>query len=411
MLSGTRRLRSSADPDVRGTLVPTSSFAVCDNPANYLARRSWVVDWESAVDSPRKREDVTTLEERTPTLDVDGAAAGRRGSPYAELSRRIKEAGLLDRRRGHYALAIAALGGLLVAALVAFVLIGDSWWQLPVAAVLAVVFTQLGFLGHDAGHRQIFSSRRANDSVGLLAGTLLIGMSFSWWLGKHNRHHSHPNQVDADPDIGAGVLAWTPEQAASRGSVGRAFARHQGYLFFPLLLLEGLNLHVASLRAVFARGGKRHLTETALLLAHFAGGLTLLLLVLSPVRAVVFLIVQQGLFGLYLGCSFAPNHKGMPILSSDTHLDYLRRQVLTSRNVRPGWMTDVVLGGLNYQIEHHLFPSMPRPNLRRCRPLVRKFCRERGLPYCETSALRSYALAVRYLNRTGQTKTQPVAAM
>ena len=237
-----------------------------------------------------------------------------------------------------------------------------------------MVFTQLGFLGHDAGHRQIFSSRRANDSVGLLAGTLLIGMSFSWWLGKHNRHHSHPNQVDADPDIGAGVLAWTPEQAASRGSVGRAFARHQGYLFFPLLLLEGLNLHVASLRAVFARGGRRHLTETALLLAHFAGGLTLLLLVLSPVRAVVFLIVQQGLFGLYLGCSFAPNHKGMPILSGDTHLDYLRRQVLTSRNVRPGWMTDVVLGGLNYQIEHHLFPSMPRPNLRRCRPLVRAFC-------------------------------------
>ncbi len=237
---------------MRGSLVPTSSFAVCDNPANYLARRLRVVDWESAVDSPRKREDVTTLEERTPTLDADGAAAGRRGSPYAELSRRIKEAGLLDRRRGYYALAIAALGGLLVAALVAFVLIGDSWWQLTVAAVLAVVFTQLGFLGHDAGHRQIFSSRRANDSVGLLSGTLLIGMSFSWWLGKHNRHHSHPNQVDADPDIGAGVLAWTPEQAASRGSVGRAFARHQGYLFFPLLLLEGLNLHVASLRAVFA---------------------------------------------------------------------------------------------------------------------------------------------------------------
>ena len=80
-------------------------------------------------------------------------------------------------------------------------------------------------------------------------------------------------------------------------------------------------------------------------------------LVLSPVKAVVFIIVQQGLFGLYLGCSFAPNHKGMPILDAADQSDFLRRQALTSRNVRGGWLTDFALGGLNYQIEHHLFPS------------------------------------------------------
>ncbi|MGZ4666500.1 MAG: fatty acid desaturase family protein [Frankiaceae bacterium] len=344
---------------------------------------------------------MTTQQERTSGAGLTGGATGRRGSHYAELSRRIKQAGLLDRRRGRYAATIAVVVGLLVAGLAAFVLLGDSWWQLSVAAFLSVVFTHLGFLGHDAGHRQIFASRRANDSLGLVVGNLLIGMSFSWWVGKHNRHHRHPNQVDADPDVGAGVLAWTPEQAAARGGFGRAMARHQGYLFFPLLLLEGLNLHVASLRAMFAGAGRRHLTEAVLLAAHFAGGLTLLLLVLSPLRAVVFLIVQQGLFGLYLGCSFAPNHKGMPMLGADTHLDFLRRQLLTSRNVRPGRVTDIALGGLNYQIEHHLFPSMPRPNLRRCRPLVRSFCSERGLPYCDASALSSYVQALRYLNRVG----------
>jgi len=124
--------------------------------------------------------------------------------------------------------------------------------------------------------------------------------------------------------------------------------------------------------------------------------------VLSPVRAVVFMIVQQGLFGLYLGCSFAPNHKGMPILDAADQCDFLRRQALTSRNVRGGWLTDFALGGLNYQIEHHLFPSMPRPNLRRSQALIEAFCRQRGVPYCQSSLAGSYAQALRHLNAVGR---------
>ena len=124
--------------------------------------------------------------------------------------------------------------------------------------------------------------------------------------------------------------------------------------------------------------GCRHRAwEAALLAVHFAAYLGAVFLVLPPVKAVVFILVQQGLFGFYLGCSFAPNHKGMPVLAASDKTDFLRRQVLTSRNVRGGWLTDFALGGLNYQIEHHLFPSMPRPNLRRAQPLVAAFCAER----------------------------------
>jgi fatty acid desaturase len=112
--------------------------------------------------------------------------------------------------------------------------------------------------------------------------------------------------------------------------------------------------------------------------------------------------VQQGLFGLYLGCSFAPNHKGMPILGATDHSDFLRRQVLTSRNVRGGWLTDLALGGLNYQIEHHLFPSMPRPNLRRSQPLIAAFCQQQDLPYCQSSLPGSYAQALRHLTAVGR---------
>jgi fatty acid desaturase len=328
---------------------------------------------------------------------------GVRGSDFADLLRQVKSAGLLSRRRGYYLVKMVTTGGLLAVALTAFVLVGDSWWQLVVAAVLAVVFTQIGFIGHDAGHRQIFNSGRANYLVGLLHGNLAIGLSYGWWVDKHNRHHAHPNTEDKDPDIDIGALAFTAGQArAKRGRVTRFIARHQRYLFFPLLLLEAVQLHVSSVQALGRRGMRHRGWEALLLSIHAAGYLTAVLLVLSPLKAAVFIVVQQALFGLYLGCAFAPNHKGMPMLSADDQTDFLRRQVLTSRNVRGSWLIDFALGGLNYQIEHHLFPSMPRPNLRKAQSLVRTFCQQHGLSYCETTLLRSYAQALQHLHQVGR---------
>ena len=328
-----------------------------------------------------------------------GHAATGRGSDFAELMRQVRAAGLLERRTGYYLTKIAVTGGLFVAAWALFVVLGDSWWQLAVAALLAVVFTQLGFLGHDAGHRQIFRTKRADDLAGLLLADLAIGLSYGWWVDKHNRHHAHPNTEDHDPDIDIGALAFTAAQArAKRGRVTRFIARHQRYLFFPLLLLESVQLHKSTVRAV-AGPGLRHRTWEILLLGlHTAGYLTAVLLVLSPLKAAVFIVVQQALFGLYLGCSFAPNHKGMPMLAANDRTDFLRRQVLTARNVRGNWLVDFALGGLNYQIEHHLFPSMPRPHLRRAQPLVRAFCLQHGVTYCETTLWRSYAQAIHHLH-------------
>jgi len=336
--------------------------------------------------------------------------APRRGSEYAELSRQVKQAGLLERRSAYYAWKIAITIAMLAAGWAAFVVVGDSWWQLAVAAFLAVAFTQIGFLGHDAGHRQVFSTRRANYVAGILLANLGIGLSYGWWLGKHNRHHAHPNQEGADPDIAISALAFTSARArASRGAARLVF-RYQAYLFFPMLLLEAVSLHVASARALTSRAARRRSWERALITIHAVGYLTVVFLVLSPVKAVVFMIVQQGLFGLYLGCSFAPNHKGMPVLDAGDRSDFLPRQVLTSRNVRGGWLTDFALGGLNYQIEHHLFPSMPRPNLRRSQPMIERFCRQRGIPYCQSSLTGSYTQALQHLNAVGRSARRAAAS-
>jgi len=325
-----------------------------------------------------------------------------RGSDYAELMRRIKGAGLLDRRLGYYLTKIIATGGLLVGGWVVFVLLGDSWWQLLVAGFLAFVFTQLGFIGHDAGHRQVFRSRRANYVLGLVHGNLAIGLSYGWWVDKHNRHHAHPNTEDRDPDIQIGALAFTAGQAGAKRGMTRFIARHQRYLFFPLLMLEAVQLHVSSVQALVRRELRNRTWEAVFLGLHAAGYLAMVLLVLSPLKAAVFIVVQQALFGLYLGCAFAPNHKGMPVLGADDRTDFLRRQVLTSRNVRGGPVVDFMLGGLNYQIEHHLFPSMPRPNLRRSQEYIRAFCHQHGVAYCETTLLRSYAQALRHLHDVGR---------
>ena len=341
----------------------------------------------------------------TPTALLPGrrdtGTSTARGSDYAALSRQVKQAGLLGRRPGYYTAKIATNLVLVGAGWVGFVLLGDSWWQLAVAVFLGVMFTQCGFLAHDAGHKQIARTRRASYLLGLLHGNLAIGLSYGWWIDKHNRHHAHPNDVDRDPDVGPGAVVFTASQARIRRGLGRWVCRWQAYLFFPMLLLEGLNLHLASLRAVRRRTGRSRWVEGSLLAGHVGGYLTALLLVLSPNRALAFLVVQQAVFGLTMGCSFAPNHKGMPLLRATDKVDYLRRQVLTSRNVRGGRVVDFALGGLNYQIEHHLFPSMPRANLKAAQPLVQAFCNSHDIVYRNSSLLDSYTQALRHLHAVG----------
>jgi len=326
-----------------------------------------------------------------------------RGSDYAELSRAVRGAGLLRRRPVYYSIKISANLLLLLGGWAVFFLLGRSWWQMLVAVFLGIMFTQTGFIGHDAGHRQISGSKRTDDLIGRIHGNLLIGLSYGWWISKHNRHHSHPNQAGRDPDIAGAAIAFTPGQARARHGIGKWLAGYQAWLFFPMLLLEGIHLHVAGVRTLLGRRrGTVRLAEGALLIAHIAAYLTAVFLILSPLQAAAFILIQQGLFGIYLGCAFAPNHKGMPVLGEQDKVDFLRRQVITSRNIRGGWLTDWALGGLNYQIEHHLFPSMPRPSLRHAQQPVRAFCEARGVAYHQTSLIASYAQVLRHLDTVGR---------
>lgn len=326
-----------------------------------------------------------------------------RVSAFTGLADQIRQRGLLRRRYGYYWPRLIGAPVILAATLVAFVWIGDTWWQLFLAAGLAVLFTQIAFLGHDAAHRQIFVSGRWNDWTSLVLGDLLVGMSYGWWQHKHTRHHANPNRIGFDPDIELPVIVVTAETAQqSRWRILRWVQAHQGAFFFPILLLEGLSLHASSVRRVVTpQPLKRRWAEICFLVLRLGGFVTLVFIVLSPGIAAVFLVVQLGVFGFYMGIAFAPNHKGMPVVPRNLTLDFLRRQVMMSRDVRGPRLLDVAMGGLNYQIEHHLFPSMPRPHLRIAAPIIALYCAEHDVPYTQTTLWQSYAIVVRYINRVG----------
>ncbi|WUV84789.1 acyl-CoA desaturase [Streptomyces sp. NBC_01476] len=323
------------------------------------------------------------------------------GSDFARLAKRMATSGLLKRRPGYYVTRIGGVAVLYAGAWTAFAIIGSSWWQLIIAAVLGVMFSQIALVAHDIAHRQVFRLRRPSEVAGRIAGNLCVGMSYGWWQDKHTRHHANPNHEELDPDVNPDVLVWSTDQARAARGVARFVGRRQAFLFFPLLTLEGMNLHVASARALFRPVYKQRVLEAVMLGVHIVGYLAVLLLVLSPLQALAFLAVHQAVFGVYMGCTFAPNHKGMPTMKGDDRPDFLRRQVLTSRNVRGGWFIDLALGGLNYQIEHHLFPSMPTPHLRRARPIVQRYCEELDIKYTETGLISSYAQALRHLHEVG----------
>lgn len=339
----------------------------------------------------------------TATLDVltPSPSPGRRGSDFAPLARRVRDSGLLDRRRGYYAWAIGSNLAATAAVWGAVWWAAESWWVVLLGVPLAVLAARTGFLGHDAGHRQIARTARVNRWWGLVLGNLLLGMGSGWWNDKHNRHHAHPNQVGHDPDVGEGVLAWTAEQAEGRRGPLRWVARHQAALFFPLLTLEGVNLKVGSVLFLRGRSRRVQLVEGGLLAAHVAGYMALAFTLLSPGKAVALIALQHALFGVHLGSVFAPNHKGMAMPEPGERWDHLRRQVLTSRNVRGSVATDWLMGGLNYQIEHHLFPGVPRCSLRRLRPLVIEHCAAVGVPYRETGLVASYREALGHMREVG----------
>jgi fatty acid desaturase len=308
------------------------------------------------------------------TVAAGAYAALDATSAYAALRHRVQQAGLLERAPRDYARCIS-VSFLILAAGVALLVIGPSF-TLPLAAVLiALGSVQVALVGHDAGHLAVFSGPRANTLLGRLCWSLVLGISFWYWKDRHTRHHASPNHLARDPDV-----QWD-----------------YGPMLVPFLAftfrVEGWRYAARRLR------GPRRVSELALLGASsavwlvptFQFGWTWLITVLAA----------QILASVYLAGVVAPNHIGMPTWGASAGVPFVVQQLLSSRNVAPSPLGDFLFGGLNYQIEHHLFPTMPRPHFAEARTMVRPFCASHGLPYHELGVVAVYRLVWRELPRVG----------
>ena len=260
---------------------------------------------------------------------------------------------------------------------------------------------QLDFRVHDAGHHQAFRGRWPNVLAGILLGDLALGTSYGWWVRKHHAHHAPPHHTELDAAIDLPLIAFSAAQAAAKRGNARVVTRHQAVLAVPLLTPVAYGQHVSSAHFLITAHSAHRRQESVAILAPLALYVGLPLAVLGPWSALVLIVVHRAAAGLYLGLVFAPKHKGMALMGADDGLGFVREQMLTARNVRPHPLTDWWYGGLNYKIEHQLFPTLPRNQLRAARPLVRAFCRERGIPYRETSIVGLYREILGYLHTVG----------
>jgi fatty acid desaturase len=316
---------------------------------------------------------------------------------YAELRRLIVAAGLLKKAPAYYWFKISLTLGLYALSLGLLILTDTLWLQLMNAVFLAFVFTQATFLVHDAGHHQIFRVGWKNEVLGILLANFLLGMSYSWWRDNHNQHHAHPNEVALDPDMNIPVYAFSREQARGKTGVCRLITKYQAYLFWPMTLLVPISKTRGVILFLFHREARFQRTEVFLTAVHVLLYAGVLFSVLVPWHALLFIIVHQSLYGMYMATIVTHNHIGRPLMPGESGLGFLRHEVITTRDLKSRRITNFWWGGVNYHIEHHLFSNMPRCHLRAAHRIVKSFCEARSIPYTSQGAFQSYKETTRFL--------------
>ena len=309
-------------------------------------------------------------------------------SEFRELKMDLEARGLFLKTHGFYLKLFLTYIALLASSIAILLVYQNSLLQILNVFLFSFALTQLGFIGHDMAHHQVFSSRTTHVIVNRLWWGLVLGLGHGWWTTKHNRHHANPNQIGRDPDIEQ-LFVFSSAQLENRAKILKRFLPYQHIYFFPLLAFAYLNAVRGTVTHFLIREKTREAyMEFFLQSLHFVLLFSVIFISLGFLYGAAFTASYLLLIGIHLGLTFAPNHKGMPIITEDT-LPFYKQQVFTARNIKPNFFVDIFYGGLNYQVEHHLFSAMSRKHLPEARKLVLKFCEKTGIPYYETTMPRS----------------------
>lgn len=329
---------------------------------------------------------------------------------YRELRNKLITMGMFNASYSYYAFKVTSNLAILALSVFLATQFKSFWINMIGAVVLGLFWQQCGWLAHDFLHHQVFKNRVYGDVAGLIIGNLFQGFSVGWWKSKHNSHHAVPNlhasvegACDGDPDIDTmPILAWTLKMAESArsSSFGRFMIKNQAFFYFPVLLFArlswahqswvfvwgGYGQHSVQAASIDRKNNKYVTAERYLLVVHYIC-LLWIMSNMSLFNAVMYFFVAQTSCGLMLALVFGLGHNGMAVYPANERPDFWKLQVTTTRNVKSNWFSDWFCGGLQYQVDHHLFPSLPRHNLGKVHKLVESFCKEQGVSYHEADMI------------------------
>ncbi|RUS91183.1 hypothetical protein EGW08_001096 [Elysia chlorotica] len=324
---------------------------------------------------------------------------------FRELRELVERRGWMDSPKLFFILSFLQCILLEVAAVVVLSYGGVSVYTLVLSMLLlATSQAQSGWIQHDVGHHSVFKDMKRAHFLHHIVVGFLKGASSKWWNFRHFQHHAKPNRVKKDPDIELARLFLIGDNLPlefGKRKKGTMPYQHQHKYFFllgPPLLLP-FYFHFEIIYFCIKRG---YWLDLFLSMAYFyrVGFL------FGPILG------GWGTYFFYIGMRFIESHwftwvTQMSHLPNDVArdtetMDWFTMQLKTTCNVEPGVFNDWFTGHLNYQIEHHLFPTMPRTNFHKVRPLVMELCKKYNIEYRSKTLLTAFADIVRMLKKSGQ---------
>jgi fatty acid desaturase len=315
--------------------------------------------------------------------------------------------------RHHEAAGWAKVGLLMtgIALCLAGTIVGPTWLAFLLIPIASVFATTVAMFGHEGSHRSFSASPRRNAVLNHITFPLLTGLSAMYWRHKHDgAHHGHPNVDNEDPDVALWPMTSSQQGHLRSGPFRRWFQRNlQGWFFWPLTLMLPTMMRVSSLAHLY-RSAKKHgitglwLADVACLVTHYTMWLVVPTLIWGFLPTFLVYMGLWTLVGGMLALIFAPAHMGLPIIT-DQNNDW-EHQFETTRNLRLPRVLRFFFVGLDYQVEHHLFPKIPHQELPRAEAIVKAWCERVGIKHLDIGYGDAVVSVTRFLRDAWKTPTQ-----
>lgn len=268
----------------------------------------------------------------------------------------------------------------------AAVVVAPWWAAFAIMPIAALFTTAAAMMGHEAIHRAACASRLGNQIIAVIAFQLIGGHGERFWRHKHNKsHHRNPNVLGVDVDLTLWPLAQSQADYLASGRLVRWFNRNlQKLMFWPLTTVVVFQMRVDSFKFVVKewRAGRLDLAlafDTLMVLAHYALWIVLPSFVFGPLPTLLFYVCLWAPVGFMLAALFSVGHMGLVVVTD--YQSNVQLQFATSRSIRMPRVLSWFAIGLDYQLEHHLFPRASHRHLPTVARHVEAFAARERMPY------------------------------